>query len=138
MTETTQNLTFDEAIKAIFDGKIVEVKRYDLGTHSVWVPVSGVWCINALKNLKGEKFRIRAPTINIGGHSVPKPMTEPPENETLCYMPSLASSDLYYIVCFDGNAKSCKRWLKMGIIHPTKDAAIAHAKALIAISGGEV
>lgn len=90
------------------------------------------------KNLKGEKFRIRAPTINIGGVSVPKPLTEPPENETLCYMPSLASSDLYYIVYFDGNAKSCKRWLKMGIIHPTKDAAVAHAKALIAISGGAV
>lgn len=80
MTETTQNLTFDEAIKAIFDGKIVEVKRYDLGTHSVWVPVSGVWCIDALKNLKGEKFRIRAPTINIGGVSVPKPLTVVPQN----------------------------------------------------------
>lgn len=137
MTESTQNLTFDEAIKAIFDGKIVEVKRCDLSTHPVWVPISGVTTINQLNQLKNNRFRQVTPTINIGGHSVPKPMTEPPKNETLCYMPEPINKDLYAWIWWRSD-EFYNECLKRGLVHSTKEAAIAHAKALIAISGGEV
>lgn len=131
----SQELSFDDAITAIFAGKIVEVKRDDLSTHPVWVPISGVTTINQLNQLKNNRFRQVTPTINIGWRSVPKPLTAPPEEGTNVYMVSLISDD-YYAFGYWKNNKFYQDLLKRGIIHITAEAAVAHAKALIAISGG--
>ena len=134
----SQELSFDDAITAIFDGKIVEVERDDLSTHPVWVPISGVITINELNQLKNNRFRQVIPTINIGGHIVPKPLTAPPEEGTEVYVVTLLSDSLCFWVDWNGESCSHQKWLKLGMIHSTKEAAIAHAKALIAISGGAV
>lgn len=134
----SQELSFDDAITAIFAGKIVEVKRCDLSTHPAWVPISGVTTINQLNQLKNNRFRQVTPTINIGGHSVPKPLTAPPEDGTEIYIVTILNELFYFYFQWDGESCAHQRWLKLGMVHSTKEAAIAHAKALIAISGGEV
>ena len=136
-SQYSQELSFDDAIAAIFAGKIVEVKRCELSTHPVWVPISGVTTINELNQLKKNRFRQVTPTINIGGHIVPKPLTEPPEEGTEVYVMTLLSDSLCFWVDWNGESCAHQKWLKLGMIHSTKEAAIAHAKALIAISGGE-
>lgn len=133
----SQELSFDDAITAIFAGKIVEVKRDDLSTHPVWVPISGVTTINQLNQLKNNRFRQVTPTINIGGRSVPKPLTEPPEENTEVYIMTILEDSFYFCAKWNSKCSDHRRWLKLGIIHRTKEAAIAHAKALIAISGIE-
>lgn len=132
----SQELSFDDAITAIFAGKIVEVKRDDLSTHPVWVPISGVTTINQLNQLKNNRFRQVTPTINIGGHSVPKPLSTAPEEGTDVYIVSLMGEDLCAIGEWCNNSYY-QEHLKRGIVHITAEAAIAHAKALIAISGGD-
>ena len=94
-SQYSQEISFDDAITAIFAGKIVEVKRYELSTHPAWVPISGVTTINELNQLKNNRFRQVTPTINIGGRSVPKPLTEPPKNGTNVYIAALGSVDYY-------------------------------------------
>lgn len=132
-----KTITHKEAIDAIFAGDDVEMKRYDLGTHPVWVPISPNTTIRQLKSLKGHYFRIRTPTINIGGHSVPRPLSTAPEEGTDVYIVSLMGKDLRAIGEWCNNSYY-QGHLKRGIVHITAEAAIAHAKALIAISGGAV
>lgn len=131
----SQELSFDDAITAIFAGKTVEVKRDDLSTHPVWVPISGVTTVNQLNQLKNNRFRQVTPTINIGGHIVPRPLTEPPEEGTKVYLVSLITCG-HYVREWWKNDEYDQNRLKRGVVHITKEAAIAHAKALIAISGG--
>lgn len=133
----SQELSFDDAITAIFAGKIVEVKRCDLSTLPVWVPISSVTTINELNQLKNNRFRQVTPTINIGWHSVPRPLTEPPEEGTKVYLVSLITRK-HYVREWWKNDECGQDWLKRGIAHTTEEAAIAHAKALIAINGGAV
>ena len=134
----TQELSFGEAITAIFAGKIVEVKRDDLSTHPVWVPISGVITINELNQLKNNRFRQVIPMINIGGHSVPKPLTKQPEENTEVYIMTTLHNPFYFCAKWNSKCSNHRRWLKLGVVHSTEEAAIAHAKALIAISGGVV
>lgn len=98
-----KTITHKEAIDAIFAGDDVEMKRYDLGTHPVWVPISPNTTIRQLKSLKGHYFRIRTQTINIGGVSVPKPLTEAPAKGTEFFCPVLIDEHLWVDGCWFGN-----------------------------------
>lgn len=133
ISQYSQELSFDDAITAIFAGETVEVKRDDLSTHPVWVPISGVTTVNELNQLKNNRFRQVTPTINIGGHIVPKPLTAPPEEGTEIYMVSL-SSDNFYTFGYWKNNTFYQDMLKRGIVYTTEEEAVAHAKALITIS----
>lgn len=72
-------------------------------------------------------------TITVNGFEVPEPVRE-----------SLSYDDFYYVICLDADDFSLNEswdnnekdflWLSRGIIHLTKDAAIAHAKAMLGIN----
>lgn len=137
ISQYSQELSFDDAITAIFAGETVEVKRDDLSTHPVWVPISGLITINELNQLKNNRFRQVTPTINIGDHIIPKPLTSPPEEGTDVYVVSLMDENLRAFGCWCNNSYYLGH-LKRGIVHITEEAAVAHAKALIAISRSAV
>lgn len=69
--------------------------------------------------------------IDINGHKVSKP--NKPKVGTEYFLVSLDSSDLCQRFTWT-NEKMDNRWLKRGIIHSTKEAAIAHAKALLSFT----
>lgn len=79
------------------------------------------------------KYRIKPRTIKIGDFDVPEPMRVAPDSgceyfvvEALSDVP--AASQVW-------NGMDCeKRWLSMGLCHKSKESAIAHAKALIALT----
>ena len=135
MPESTQSLTFDEAIKAIIAGETVEVERDDLGTHPIWVPITAQAPIYRLRQLKNCRFRKVITTIDIGGFSVPKPLSKAPDEGLEIYIPTALNELFYFSTQWNGESWAHQRWLKLGMIHRTKDAAIAHAKALIATRG---
>ena len=134
MNEQYKELSFDHIITAISDGKIVEVEKFGRTGLPVWVTISGITTINELNQLKDSRFRQAIQTVNIGGHIVPKPLTEPPEEGVKFYMASLGSVILYNFGLWDNAYGYHKTMLKRGLVHSTKEAAIAHTKALIDIS----
>lgn len=82
----------------------------------------------------GAEFRRKQKTIKVNGVDVPEPCKEMPEDRnTKYFFPSLLSVDLadysYYTDdSFDRLA------LERGLMHLTRENAIAHAKAILGLS----
>jgi len=81
--------------------------------------------------------RIAPRTIQIGGMEVPEPCRTAPDMGTRYHYVSFDQGDFVYDLLWE-NLKTDHSRLKSGMCHLTKEAAIAHAKALIKVSGGEV
>lgn len=86
---------------------------------------------------EGTKYRRKPRTIRIGKIDIPEPVREPLQDGEKYFVPA--------IDCGYGNMNSFewdgdstdKRLLKQGIVHLTEEAALAHAKALIALTAKE-
>ncbi|MGL5669088.1 MAG: hypothetical protein ACRDD9_23545 [Shewanella sp.] len=74
--------------------------------------------------------------VVIGGHEVPAPMSCEPALKQVYYVPGDFSHRNHFASTWDGDKIDFER-LRNGMCHATKEAAIAHAKALIAVSKGE-
>ncbi len=82
-------------------------------------------------------YRIKPSTIKIGDMEVPEPLRAAPAAGTRVYWPHLNRNDFTDERQWFGDSHDLSR-LKRGIVHLTEQAAIAHAKALIAVSGGTI
>lgn len=81
----------------------------------------------------GEDYRIKPKTITVNGIEVPEPIRkEPTKGDTLYFIPVLSSPSFYAQVYWNGDETDHHR-LKHGLLHHTKEAAIAHAKAMLGI-----
>ena len=86
-----------------------------------------------------NKFRLAQEMITIGDVSFPKPESEPPELGTEYWIAEPSYG--YYattIPIFWSDDSQDRIYLKRGLVHLTRENAIAHAKALIKLSGGNV
>lgn len=133
-------LTPQEALQAIADGKKLECRWY-LDTDDMWQefdPLSNGVCIGSIFEKK-FKFRLAQEMITIGGVSFPKPVSEPLEKGTKYWVLNLFCK--YYTApdscCWDDDDFD-EFYLHRGLVHLSKENAIAHAKALIKLSGGNV
>jgi len=122
--------------------KFLEVKRaYYADPENVVVEY---WIGNAWERCDGEPiwspgldYRIRPRTIRIGDIDVPEPVRDCLRDGIEYFIVALGSIDLHGRTSWkDDNSDA--RWLKAGLVHLTKEAAIEHAKALILVSGGKV
>lgn len=84
-----------------------------------------------------SNWRIKPRTIKIGDMEVPEPLREMPSDDTTYYYVDTGYQDLYDFESWEGSKSDLHRF-NHGFCHLTKDAAISHAKALIAVSGGAV
>lgn len=73
-------------------------------------------------------------TIEINGIDITKPESKELSYNTIYYMPKPDYADLYHSSCW-ANHKIDKLRLERGLIHLTKENAIAHAKAIISFTG---
>lgn len=80
-----------------------------------------------------EDFRIKPKTININGHEVPEPVREPLENGQEYYFQEITAEYLVDTSCW-GDTSCDKFLLNSGLIHLTREAAEAHAKALLSFT----
>jgi len=73
-------------------------------------------------------------TIRIGEFDVPEPLREAPEGccETL-FIVNPTREDGFAPIIWDGDSQD-KLWLSRGLLHKTRDAASAHAKALLSLT----
>lgn len=81
-------------------------------------------------------YRIKPRTIKIGDFDVPEPMrVEPGSGVQYFVVETLSDTPA---ACQTWNGMDCeKRWLSMGLCHKSKESAIAHAKALIALTSAK-
>ena len=71
-------------------------------------------------------------TIKVNGLDVPAPMSEAPEVGSMCFVASINNPAFFYSIYWE--TVSCnKTALSRGLIHLTKESAIAHAKAMLGI-----
>lgn len=120
----------EEVLEALKLGKDVEYSY--LGGD--WVTYNQNSPVGALTS--GEySFRVKE-MITIGNVSFPKPESKKPNMDSKYYSPSLGDTSKLYIELSWEDDSIDNISFTQGLIHLSKDNAIAHAKALIKISGG--
>lgn len=77
-------------------------------------------------------FRLK-PQLVIGGRLVPMPEREAPAVGTTLFTPAPHGEDYYNTYSWSGD-KWDLSWLERGLVHLTKEAAVAHGEALVALS----
>jgi hypothetical protein len=125
--------------------KNIEILRAWANGETVQVLIDGEWRDhNHHSAHKGapafhdaHTFRIKPKTININGYEVPEPCRGP-----------FKLGELYWCVCLDfGSFVLEHEWdggavdlelLEKGLIHKTKEAGTAHAKALLSFTTKEI
>lgn len=76
-------------------------------------------------------------TRSINGYEYPEPERFTPPFETLYWYPAITQESKVYTACWNGGTTDT-RLLKRGLVHLTREAAEAHARAIILAGGGEV
>ena len=85
----------------------------------------------------GTKYRRKPRTIRIGEIDIPEPVREPLQNGENYFVPAIDCGDeCTHRFSWDDDSTD-KRLLKQGMVHLTNEAALAHAKALIALTAKE-
>lgn len=103
-------------------------ERWERKSGAGWVSMSDhpLWLIDA-------HYRRKPRTITINGREVPEPMRKAPEIGSEFYLADTSSRQLFAGSEWDGDEFD-KRWLSRGLCHSTKEAAIAHAEALLSFT----
>ncbi|MDO4894990.1 hypothetical protein [Moraxella sp.] len=131
-------LTPQETLRAIADGKKIEFAQTGSLTWRTFHPKGSTICIRSVFN-RSFVFRLAQEMITISNVSFPKPESEPLKNGTEYWV-----AEPSYLRYMEAKS-SCwadddldRDFLHRGLVHLTKENAIAHAKALIKLSGGKV
>lgn len=80
----------------------------------------------------GCEWRVKPEIIIVNGFEVPKPMREEPDVGSAYYITSFDTVDGYEKYHWFGDDIE-QLWMSKGICHFTKEAAIAHAKAMLGV-----
>ena len=109
---------------------VVQAAADGYGTQSL---CAGVWfdTNGDVKLLTSHiKYRIKPRTITVNGFEVPEPVTDKWWEMSGGYISDVTRCDFFvFTTCAQGREIAGKR----GILHTTKEAAIAHAKAMLGI-----
>jgi len=99
---------------------------------------NNIWLkYGAMSLCKYSIYRTKKKTIKIGDMEVPEPFNGSLKDGDIYYYVDLYEDDLVYETNW-ANSYFDKILVTRGLIHLDKESAIAHAKALIKVSGGEV
>lgn len=82
-------------------------------------------------------YRIKPSTIKIGDFDVPEPIRKAPKLYDTVYTPMIVGHGVLFRSWTWGGSEQCKKTLECGIMHKDCDSAIAHAKALIALTSAK-
>ena len=80
------------------------------------------------------KYRRKPRTIRIGEIDIPEPVREPLQNGENYFVPAIDCGDCHANRFSWDNDSTDKRLLKQGVVHLTTEAALSHARALIALT----
>lgn len=119
-------------LRAIADGKSVQLSVPPGKWHNVTEGNALFYIYQG--DYTPERFRVKPETININGYEVPKPLDFMPEESALVYWPDFTYEGMVESVEVGYYPEVLSELLKNGLLHLTKEAAEAHAKALISFT----
>lgn len=90
-------------------------------------------CMVPTAFVDGCKYRVKPKTILVNGFEVPEPMREAPNDGVKYFFPNLSYNGYFWSHEWENDGVDV-RMLSRGLIHLTKEAAIAHAKAMLGIN----
>lgn len=128
-------LTPAEVVQAIQDGEKVEFRYPNNDTWhelKVWENVSLGKLLNS-----AWQFRLAQEMVVVGDVSFPKAESEPLKDDDE-YWVADPTCICYALSGWWAGDKLDKCALSRGLLHKSKENAIAHAKALIKLSGGQI
>ena len=80
-------------------------------------------------------WKIKPRTININGYEVPEPLSNLVITERY-YLPYLPDGNIYEFT-FDNSIINSNRWVTLGLVHKTREAAELHLEALLSFTKHE-
>lgn len=124
-------MTFQEWCKEILPiinaGAQGEEIEYMSTAPGVWP-----WLKKEFAGMEGAfRYRIKPRTVN--GFEVPKAVLDILDDDQEYFVPSPSNYKLFDKCYWDTYNTDCTNHLLRGIVHLTKEAAIAHAKAMVGI-----
>ena len=81
----------------------------------------------------GLTYSIKPKMMLVNGFEVPEPIRDKPVSGSTYYCPAL-NVDIFFLDDEWRESHLCTRRLSRGLIHSNKEAAIAHAKAMLGIN----
>ena len=100
-----------------------------------YLAADGNWYDGSGAFISPNKYRVKPEepkTIKVNGFDVPEPMRKAPVLGTYYYIAYPTCEAYYHGYSWDGNPlETC--WLLRGLLYSTREAAVAHAKAMLGI-----
>ncbi len=118
-----------EILEAIARGEAVECRR---SPRHIWFEPGCPFGM-ILQFPTPDLWRIKPRTININGHEVPEPLREAPAKCAQLWVPSLNTSCPCAVIIWTGQSMHVDL-LEAGLVHLTREAAEAHARALLSFT----
>lgn len=131
-------LTPNEVLQALQDGRNLEFKHLGFKEWAKLNPLDNPLSLESIFK-GGVSFRLAPAMDTIGNVSFPKPETTKPTSGTRYWIADPVSENFtraYRMEWVDDSYDN--RVLSRGLLHLSEENAIAHAKALIKLSGGNV
>lgn len=123
-------------LRAMASGEVIQAKRDDEEDQpQAWRdldPYTGSMECLFLQVEDRYEFRLKPRTITVNGREVQAGETVAPACGTIVFISDPAQDDFYTAVRW-GTESCFARWLERGLVQLTKEAAIAHAKAMLNI-----
>jgi len=120
-----------EFLDAVAAGKAdeweVHYKRWATGDWGSGGNEAHVWEIERHQN--DWETRRKPQTITVNGREVPVPYKGPLDTDKVYFVASPTAPE--YVITASDCIRMCSEWASRGILHLTKEAAVAHAKAML-------
>lgn len=118
------------------------------GLNVQWQSSDGRWqnqrAAETLSEISNEeyrpaRYRVHVRTITINGHEVPEALRIAPPEDTEYWLPAMLMNPScgHVLRRVWTDCEDHHRWLQQGLVHLTREAASAHAKALISITASK-
>ena len=120
-----------EVLRAIADGVPLREFEIEYMEHGFGELKSHLLC-DAISDPYEWQIRRKPQYIMVNGFKVPKPLEVEPERGYDYYGPSFDCNDFHESYSWNCDSVD-SRMFKRKVIHATKEAAIAHAKAMLGI-----
>jgi hypothetical protein len=119
-------------IQAAASGEVVQAFH---ATRGEWVDLDSIAMSDPVVSFDFDDYdyRIKPRTIMIGDIEVPEPMLKAINKGDVYFTPSVTSDRLYNNDTWYGDSYD-EKCMSRGLVHGNKEAAITHAKALIALT----
>jgi len=126
----------DEHTKSLLQALIDDKQLESVDNDGKWKTVVD-FPFTALYLFCHDKLRVKQPTIRIGEVDVPEPLRVAPAKGTEYWVANTIDERFYSPMSWSNHGID-RLLLSRDLVHTSQEAAVAHAKALIAVSGGTV